>query len=174
MRWANTAALIALSLIIQGPAHAVDYIPYAGKVGYQEIELGNNTYYVAFHGDNKTSHEEVDAGWLTRSAQLCQAAGMNYFLELKYSFEPVAKSDPNLSQLLPEPSGHFLMASGYIYIPMYIPRNSGAASIDAFSRKAHIRCIRDPDDLLDPKRAITVDAVLTEARTRGWGGAGNM
>jgi hypothetical protein len=151
-----------------GSAFGMTYAPYGGIEGYQELALGADLYFVAFHGARSTPATDVILGWRTRAAQLCVAAGTAQFVELEYSFEPVLTNDPLSFDTNRRSEDATLLPAAFIYIPIFTPRRTGGAFIDAPTRQAHVRCIRDLSLLIQPDRAIYVAPVLDEARARGW------
>ena len=52
-------ALFLAGGMFLGQAHAMEYIPYKGFEGYQEIKISSDTYFVAFQGSKNTSRKLV-------------------------------------------------------------------------------------------------------------------
>jgi hypothetical protein len=161
--------LLAASLCWSVEAFALKYGPYTGVEGYQEIVLGEDLIYVAFEGSRNTAMPEIEAAWKTRAAQLCLELGAADFIQLHYSFEPVLKTDP---PAVPGPHkeamGSLIRTAGLIYIPIITPHSSGATSVDAPSKQAPVRCVRDSSQALDPERLLAGQAALDDAIKRGW------
>jgi len=142
---------------------AVDYKPYDGLGGYQEIKVSDDIYYVGFHGTRTSKYDEVDLAWSARGAQLCLQAGAGHYVELAFLFEPLTKKERDLFLAL-EPAPRFTYAADFIIIP--IPMNTiteHSTSIDAPSKLGAIRCVRSIDDILDKKRLISVSEKIKEA-----------
>lgn len=147
------------------------FAPYTGTSGYQEIDLGNDTWYVAFHGTRDHGMQSLEAGWLARSAQLCSAAGKQFVVELKYVGEPVSSTDRlsssdetpySPSQALP------LRVAGSVPIPIFIP--SGPREITPIltpSKMAPARCLATAAGLRDGKTAVSIAQALETARGAG-------
>lgn len=165
----RVALLTALIFPVK-QAQSLDYIPFAGFEGYQELTVAPNIYFVAFHGGRNSQFTDVQEAMKTRAAELCASIGADSFIMLKYLFEPVLKTDPPLSVLLSESEYAYykVRGGGYIYIPIFTPGSSGSAFIDAPSRQAHVRCIKNADQSLDSSRVVKIQEILNEARNRGW------
>jgi hypothetical protein len=150
------------------PTFALEYRPYDGHEGYQEIDLGQSLYFVAFHGKTSTATaDELETAWKTRAAQLCMWDDATHFIELQYSFEPVLKDDPPLSAISSEL--RILLTRGApIVVPIFVPHNQGEIVVDAPSRQAHVRCVLDSSTVIDPKRLQEITAIIENAKTRGW------
>jgi hypothetical protein len=161
--------LAALALLSPGGAAALEYIPFAGFEGYQEIRIDDDLYFVAFHGTRNTPVAEIDAAWRTRAAQLCLAAGAGHFMPLRYSFEPVLKDEPARGGARRSMvDGSFIHAAAApIYIPIFTSRPSGGF-IDAPSRQGHVRCVRDPSLAIAPDRLVEAERTVEAANARGW------
>ncbi len=161
--------LLAAGLCWSMEVLALKYEPYTGVEGYQEIVLGEDLFYVAFHGSRNSAMPEIEAAWKTRAAQLCLERGVAEFIQLHYSFEPVLKTDPPpVPGRRKEAMGSLVRTAGVIYIPIITPRSSGAASVDAPSKQAPVRCVRDPSAVLNPERLVAAQEALDDATKRGW------
>jgi len=161
-------ALIA-SLLLAPPAFGLQYIPFAGVEGYQEIPVAPDIFFVAFQGTRNTTAAELDAAWRTRAAHLCVTHEYPYFIPLGYSFEPVLKDDKPLARVGPDHSNAWpIPAAGFIYIPIITPRSNGSTVISAPTKQGHIRCVKDPAAALKPERVIEAAKVIAEAKAHGW------
>ncbi len=108
-------------LAAPAPSFAIRYVPFLSAEGYREIQLAPDLYYVAFHATNVSDAREIEAAWATRAAELCSAGGNAYFIELRYSFEPVLKGDlPRLSLDEAAQGGRMVRTKG-TYVPIFIP-----------------------------------------------------
>jgi len=148
----------------------MEYKPFDGYEGYQEILVKPYVYYVAYHGKEIYSAADVDDAWATRVAQLCLANGANKYINLQYLFEPVLNSDPPVVSVNQEVlSGRYVKVAGggFIFIPMNTPR-SGNVSIEAPSKLGHVLCVTDASKVLNPARIVNVGKVMEVAKSRGW------
>jgi|KBSSwiStaDraftv2_1062776.scaffolds.fasta_scaffold42368_4 hypothetical protein len=148
-------------------AYPIHYIPFKYDDGYREIRLAPDLYFVAFHGVATNDLPEVEAAWKTRAAELCSGAGYPFFMELKYSFEPVLKGDPALLAFNHEPRARAMPAGGVMYVPFIIP---GQIPINWPNKQAHVRCVKDEAAALDPKRLMDARKIVQEGKARGWVG----
>jgi hypothetical protein len=167
--------LILLGLLAgvlwSAPALALKYGPYAGVEGYQEIDVADDLYLVAFHGTRSNSIEEINAAWNVRAAELCLERKTSYFIRLKFSFEPVLKTDlPVLRSSALEGTWSFIRVKGSApaYVPIYVPSSPRVISENAPSKVAHIRCVRDPSTALSEERLQAVDPIIEDGKKRGW------
>ena len=159
-----------LTLCVAAPAHALRYMAFLSAEGYREIQLAPGLYFVAFHAQTGGDINEIDAAWRTRAAQLCSASGSNYFIQVKYSFEPVLKSDPQVLSLnWSNPAARPILTKG-TYVPIFIPTQHGPQAIEAPGKQAHVRCVKDPSAALDPTRLMDATKILQEGKARGWVG----
>src|SRR5262245_15806746 len=92
--FARAAMVAVAAALVVSPAVAIDFRPFKGIEGYQEIQVAPDVYFVAFHGVNTRLEEEVDLAWQARAGQLCAARG--YFVPLQYSFEPILKGERSI------------------------------------------------------------------------------
>ena len=143
------------------------FAPAAGRTGYQEIRLADDSWYLAFYGDRENPIELVQAAWAARAAQLCDGLKHPYFIELKYVSEGVLKSAPSAAIA---GSDARLYPVGAVYIPIFIPQPSHGVmpAVITPSKLAALRCVDAPDKLLDPSRAVSTAEALASARTRGF------
>jgi hypothetical protein len=119
-------------------------------------------------GSRSRSH----SAWSTRAAELCYADGNGYFLELRYSFEPVLKADrPVLGMNATEQGGRFILTKGSTYVPIFIPSTRGVTPINAPGKQAHVRCVKEPSAALDPKRLLDAAKIIQDGKARGWVGS---
>lgn len=166
----RTTLVMASAMYFQ-MASAVDFIPFAGFEGYQELQVTNDIYFVAFHGRRDSQAAEVELAMKVRAAQLCNKNSRDYFIQLKYPFEPVLKTDTPLASWVADQDYVLQKArgGGFIYIPIYTPRSSGSVTIDAPSRMGHVRCVGDAALALDSSRVVNGKALIEEAGSLGWG-----
>ncbi len=149
------------------------YGPFAGFSGYQEYEVGDGVYFVAFHIHRNENADGLDLAWQTRAAEICSARNSSYFVELQYSFESVMV-DQKSGQLEHESYGwngaeRYIKVAGFIYIPIFVPSfGGGGGLIDSPSKQAHIRCINRAEDVKDSSRLVEASKVLAEAKTKKW------
>lgn len=137
--------------------------------GYQDLMLSEDRWYVALQGSKDTAPDWVEQAWATRSAQLCAAVGKQAFVELRYSFEDVAKDGEKASNEGAIPHGLLYRVATPVYIPIYTP--SGPRSMPPTigpSKLAAIQCIADGQSLKNPARAVSVAATLEKARQSGF------
>lgn len=163
-----TLAFVALSIPLQAFAQVPDYLPYGGMSGYREIDLGNDTFFVQFRGNQRNPPSEVDELWRTRAAELCRHIGAPQFIELKHVLEPVLRTDPQLLRERAEPKK---VADRTIIIPIPVPvyaPSGGPASPNGPYKQAHVRCLRDASGVIDPARIIKVAEVIESAKAKGW------
>jgi len=167
--FALKAFLMLITIILPIKGFAINYAPYNGDEGYQEIRVARDVWFVAFHGDWNASREDVDAAWLTRVAQLCLTSGSAKFVELKYSFEPILKGDPDIISSDSEGVDLAIRKAFVIVIPVPVP-SEGRTFYNAPSRQAHIRCISDRSmaQVIDSSRLLDSAKSLEEGKTRGW------
>lgn len=165
----QSLAVVVLVLVSPSVCVALDYVPYAGFSGYQEIRVDKEVYFVAFHGDDRTALEDVKSAWALRVAELCANDGMNYFIALKYSFEPVLKDERiGIRQGALWQGGYVKVGGGFIYIPMYLPGPNPNAFVSAPSWQKHVICFGDLVQATDQARAVDVKMAIQNGRERGW------
>ena len=144
------------------------YKPYAGADGYQEIAIGANAWYLAFHGLRSNSIPSLEKAWSARAGQLCLAAAKSTFVELRYVAERILTSDPILSEN--EIGSAKLHPAAAVYIPIFIPNTSGPITDGMFSspsKMAPFKCIDDLEELMDKTRAISSSQAVENAKKYG-------
>ncbi len=164
---ATVASLMLAPLASAESVEIPAFVPYVGESGYQEIDLHNNAWYVAFHGTRKHTIALVEAAWLGRSAQLCATTGKKFIVELRYVGERVFESD-ELVELSLGQSGLSYKVAGFVYIPIFT--SSGPREITPMltpSKLSAIRCIESEQGLRAGKAAISVRDALASARKAG-------
>ncbi|MCF7822163.1 MAG: hypothetical protein K9M17_06970 [Mariprofundaceae bacterium] len=138
------------------------------KVGFHDIVISKDTYFVAALGKKKTKLQDLKEIWETRSAERCKDKGFHFFVKLEYLFEQVLQGDPSVVHP-PALRGHVMNTSGTVYIPMIIPSSrSGPVYASSPIYQSHARCIADPTLLLDPSRLIQVKSVIDRAVEYKW------
>lgn len=147
-----TRAALAATLALAGTtAHAApDYAPYDGRTGYHEILLAPDTWYVAAFGDADLSIDVLERWWLRRVAELCRAAGAAYAAELRYPGEPLTAQDRTVNR--GGAASAYLRHTAATFIPIYLPSQPPRDVITP-AKQAAMRCVKNPAELLDPKRA---------------------
>ncbi len=143
------------------------FAPYVGGGGFQEIELGGDAWYVAFHGVRQNTMAAVEAAWLARSAQLCLAGNKRFLVELRYVGEHVLSSEP-MAHLPSDVSGYAQHVAGVVYIPIVISsRPQQFSPIITPTKMAAIRCLSTVTGLRADKVAVDAQAALHAARSAG-------
>jgi len=166
---AAVATIVAVSSYAQtGTEEESPYFgPFTHQGGYQELSLGPDAWFVAFHGTRKYSMNAVEAGWLARAAQLCASIQRKFLVELRYVGEPVFETD----RLAIEPAAefdYFKTKGSVVYIP--IITSSGPQEIPPYltpSKLAAVRCISTDAGLRPGKKAVTTDNAIAIARDAG-------
>jgi hypothetical protein len=131
--------------------------------------VAEDVYLVAFHGTRDNSIEEIDSAWRVRAAELCVERKSSHFIQLKFSFEPVLKTDsPVVRPPEKEAMWSFTRVAGPVYIPIFTPRSTGPILQNAPSKIAHIRCVRDPALARNEERLQAVEPVIEDGKKRGW------
>lgn len=156
------AMLTALSLSAQ-PSPQLEYGPFSGYTGYQEVKITDQSWYVAFHGDRQTSLEYVKAGWHARAAELCTLQNAAYYVEMRYVREPLLVDDREAERS----QGSLIPAAGYIYVPIFTQRSAASVSVIAPSKLAAVRCVTEISSLREPSRAVSVGKALEDAAKVG-------
>jgi len=157
--------LIMLNINLISACYAISYKPYNGFEGYQEITLSDDSYYVAFHG--RKDPDDVKLAWKVRSAELCSIKNFNYYVELKYPFEPITKEEIKKQISFNDYDGTFVYAR-FMYIPIYTPAPAQrSVELISPSKMAAIRCFVSIESLEDSDRAISVKERLHEAKSKG-------
>jgi hypothetical protein len=150
-------ALLAGMFVFSSVAYgAAEFKPFDGFQGYQDIKVSENLYYVAYHGNRDAKYEEVVAAWGRRAAQLCAQATATHYVELSHLLEPLTKKETDAFIAL-EPTPRMIYAAGPVYIPIYMPSGPRAARVDAPSKMAGVRCVRETGDILLQDRLISVE-----------------
>lgn len=147
------AGMFVFSSVAYG---AVEFKPFDGFQGYQDIQVSENLYYVAYHGNRDAKYEEVVAAWGRRAAQLCAQAVTKHYVELSYLLEPLTKKEMDAFVAF-EPTPRMTYAAGPVYIPIYMPSGPRATRVDAPSKMAGVRCIRETRDILVQDRLVSVE-----------------
>jgi hypothetical protein len=150
------------------PPDLPKFAPASGRTGYQEIRLGDDTWYLAFYGDRENPLELIQAAWAARAAQLCDSVKHPYFVPLKYVSEAVLKSAP--AAAITRADGRAYPVRGPVYIPIFIPQPAHGVipAVTTPSKLAAFKCIDSPEKLLEPSRAVSTSEALASARTRGF------
>jgi hypothetical protein len=177
-KFGRHAALLLCALYASGalaaepsgapPPDVPKWVPFSGGggTGYEEISLSSDSWYVAFQGSRKHAPSLIQAAWAARAAQLCAKEHSSYFVELRYVGEPVLISDPKISRGL-QPEARAYPAGGY-FVPIIIPNQSIDQTQPLIPNKlAPMRCLSDPAQLRDPKRAIADDDAIAAAKSLG-------
>ena len=162
--------MLSFLVIIAAPVcHGFTYGQFAGFSGYQEYEVGDGVYFVAFHVQRGTDADGLDLAWRARASEICLARSAPYFMELKHSLEPVLKIEKsgNLDRDLSN-AERFVQTAGFIYIPIFIPSGGGGGLIESPTKQAHVRCISNEIDVKDSSRLVNAGNILAEARTKKW------
>ena len=148
-------------------AEVPTFQPYAGESGYQDLQLGPDSWYVAFHGTRKHSISTVEQAWKARAAQLCRSTSTRYFVELKYVGDRALESDAVAS--VPEDSSAYMQrVAGVIYIPIFT--SSGPREISPLltpTKMGAIRCLSNVEGLRQGKVATEVLDAISSARKAG-------
>lgn len=160
------AALLA-STTVAAQAQPPPFVADDGKVGYQELAISADTYYLTFHGSRDTSGPWVDAAWQARASQLCTAKGAEAFVALRYIDEAVLAGDIAMAKWNTMHAWAVKVAGAPIYIPMFIPTGPRNASIDAPGKSGPVRCLAAGAQLHDPSRAVRIADSLDAARKAG-------
>lgn len=145
-------------------SESLSVAPFTGEAGFQELRVGGDSWYVAFHGTRKHAIGSVQAGWLARAGQLCESAGKQYVVELRYVGQQVFPEDPVASN----EDFSIVRTAGPVYIPMFIP--SGPRTIPPNltpTKAAAIRCVEKGSGLNVGLAAIPVADAKEGARKTG-------
>jgi hypothetical protein len=159
--------IVVSPIMLAGSESAKPFGPFKGDLGYQDIALGDLMWYVAFHGNRGTEITWVNAAWAARVAQLCRERQQEFFVQLRYVFEPLSKEE-RTTQREYVPDAWAMHVRG-TYVPILVPYSSGGPiqAVVTPSKLAAVRCINDPSKIGDPTRAIRVDSSLDAARQLG-------
>jgi hypothetical protein len=160
------AALSPAGVWAQQATQTAALVPFTGQSGYQELKLGGDSWYLAFHGTRNDVITLVEAGWMGRAGQLCEAAHKAYVVELRYVDEPVYLTDPVASN--DDGLEIVKVRSGPIFIPIYTP--SGPRNVSPTltpTKAAPLRCINETTGLRPGKAAVPVADAINTARTAG-------
>ena len=112
--------------------------PFIGSAGFQEINLENEGWYLAFHGTRNHTIESVNSGWLLRASELCEMANKPYIVELRYIGQQVFEDDPIAiyQEVIMQ------KVARAAYIPIYIPsRPRQVTPLETPTKAAPIRCV---------------------------------
>lgn len=156
MKKALFSLLVGISAFSPMAYGAAEFKPFDGFQGYQDIQVSQNLYYVAYHGNRDARYEEVVAAWGRRAAQLCAQATTTHYVELLHLLEPLTKKEMDTFVAF-EPAPRMTHAAGPVYIPIYIPSGPRAARIDAPSKMAGVRCVRETSEILTQDRLVSVE-----------------
>jgi hypothetical protein len=138
--------------------------PFTGEAGFQELRIGGDSWYLAFHGTRKHAIGSVQAGWLARAGQLCESAGKQYIVELRYVGQQVFPED----QVASYEDFLIVRTAGPVYIPIFIP--SGPRTIPPSltpTKVAAIRCVERASGLNANLVAIPTTDAKDAARKAG-------
>ena len=158
-------------LIVQGATPAEvpvvpKFAPFLGRVGYEEVPLSADSWYVAFHGTRSHTPAVVQAAWAARAAQLCAGVQRGHYVELRYVGEPVL-TDDRITERDARALGRWYAVGGY-YIPIFIPSFSGQTmTVITPSKMAAVRCVANVDQLRDKTRAVSNQDALQTAKGMG-------
>ena len=161
------ALLVASSLARAQSPEIPSFQPYSGESGYQDLQIGPDSWYVAFHGTRKHSMSTVEAAWRARAAQLCQSAGSRYVVELSYVGDRALESDA-VAAVPDDSSAYMHKVAGFIYIPIFTP--SGPREITPIltpTKMGAIRCLPALERLRQGKVAIDVREAISAGRKAG-------
>lgn len=165
--------LMLLAAAVCADAAAVEYQPFDGLEGYQDIRVSDDTYYVGFHGKRDAQFQDVVQGWYARSAELCSAAGATHFTELAHVLEPITAAERE-KFIAGDAAGRLVPAAARtVFIPIIVPRSSGNPYVYAPSKLAAMRCVSDPSAVLDTGRLMAVGETLEAARRANFGVRGS-
>ncbi len=163
LRGLAAAALAGLATA----AGAQSFQPYDGKTGYQELAIAADSFYLAFHGTRDTSGPWVNAAWAARAAQLCAARGAAAFVALRYPDEAVLPTDAAMAAAPADQAWPVPVASGPVYIPIYLPSGPRITSLDAPGKLGAVRCLPAGAVPRDATRLQTTGQALAAARSAG-------
>jgi hypothetical protein len=166
----SLAALFAVcGMVITSSALAdaeLDYKPYDGTEGYEDIHVSDRLYYVGYHGKSGLDPSALPFAWATRSAELCAAIGAKYFVELEHLLEPLTDNERKRFIAYDQtPYTRYVKSYRIIIIPNYSARGGHISA--ALSKLAPVRCLYGNEELLDRPRAISVEDSLTAAKEAG-------
>lgn len=131
--------------------------------GYQDIRIGPDSWYVAFHGTRLHSIAQVELGWLGRAAQLCRSIRKRHVVELRYVGEPVFQEESVVRNDKTAPPRATRVA-GSVPIPIFIPSSPVVvARQETPSKMAAVRCIDDLNGIRPGKTGIPVSDALEAA-----------
>jgi hypothetical protein len=172
--WSHIGSSLAALVLVVVPALASaqpsevpSFQPYSGKSGYQDLKVGPESWYVAFHGTRMHSMSTVEAAWWARAAQLCQSANARYVVELNYVGDRALESD-GVASFPDDSSANMLRVAGVVYIPIFTP--SGPREFTPMvtpSRIGVIRCLPALDRLRQGKVSTKVQEAIDAGRKTG-------
>jgi hypothetical protein len=146
------SSILSPSFSIAQEAQTFQLIPFAGASGYQELNLGTDSWYLAFHGEDNFEPRAVVAAWLTRAGYLCESTGKQYVVELRYIGQRVFPEDRlvNHHELIP------IQVANRVQVPIYIPIPQPRTPKPTPSKSAAIRCVSENSALLPGRVAVPV------------------
>ncbi|MES2208110.1 MAG: hypothetical protein V4525_15105 [Pseudomonadota bacterium] len=99
---------------------------------------------------------DIKQAWERRSADLCRSKHYDYYVELKYPYEPLNSSEKN--NFFAEKDNSHAIYAGFVYIPIIVPSSTVNRPIDlqTATKLASIRCIKSPDVLENQSRAVSI------------------
>jgi hypothetical protein len=152
-------------------AQALTFGPYRGYDGYQEYRVKPAIFYVSYHLRVATEESGLLLAWRARAAELCKLEGLNYFVELNYSFESVLTSDAPYVSDNSSTGREQIVPAGLIFVPIIvpIPRAWIVATLKSSpAKQGHIRCIANPIDVRNGRQVFEVGSILSEAEKQAW------
>lgn len=165
-------AVLAVAVLLSANSRAqvaepVEVAPFTGSAGFQDISVGPESWYVAFHGTRRHSMPVVEAGWLARAAQLCDSVHKGHLVELRYIDEPLYEAD-SVAEQEADRRPYPLMVASAVYIPIFVP--SSPTNIPPHitpSKMAAVRCVDDLNGLRPGKSPVSVKQALQAATEAG-------
>jgi hypothetical protein len=166
----SLAALVLLVVPALASAQSSEvpsFQAYSGKSGFQDLQVGPASWYVAFHGTRMHPMSSVEAAWWARAAQLCQSANARYVVELDYVGDRALETD-DVASAPDNSSMNMHRVAGVVYIP--IITSSGPREFTPMvtpSKMGVIRCLPTLDRLRQGKVSKQVQDAINAGRKTG-------
>lgn len=163
-----TSVLYSVCVFAQN-FNAPAFGPFEGESGYQEIAVSTDVWYLAFHGTRQHSGDAIEAAFWFRAAQLCGSVNKSQVIELVFLGEKLFASDPEIADFDAH-ANYRQYAKGFIYIPIYIPRQRGVsgAQYETPSKSSAIRCLQTTDGLLSSLKPKSTQEIFELGKKFGY------
>jgi hypothetical protein len=129
-------AMVACIALLAGCASP--YGPAAGRGGYKDTKIDDNTFAVRFDGNGKTSADMVWNYWIYRCAELTVQNGFQYFAQLRTEQPKTSGFDGSGDDWQMQKTKGSYHAPTYIYVP------GGTSTIRTWHANATIKMFKPP------------------------------